>query len=257
MHVIVGESSAEVAVVAADLVTRRVERGPTVLGLATGGTPQATYRELIRRHREEGVSFARATAFTLDEYVGLVPGDPNSYRATILRDIVSHVDLPPEHLHTPRGDAPDLAVEARRFEEAIAAAGGIDLQILGIGTNGHIGFNEPGSSLSSRTSVRALTRQTRTDNSRFFPHGEEVPRLCLTQGLGTISAAREVVLLAAGTGKARAVRNMVEGAVSARCPASVLQFHPHTTVLVDREAAAELEYLEDYRDAARLLREQG
>lgn len=253
MHVILCDSAAEVAVAAADLVARRVRRGPAVLGLATGGTPQPAYRELIRRHREEGLSFAGATAFTLDEYVGLAPDDPRCYRATILRDVVARVDLPPEHLHTPRGDAPDPAAEAQRYEEQITAAGGVDLQVLGIGTNGHIGFNEPGSSLSSRTTVRALTRQTRADNSRFFEHGEDVPRLCITQGLGTISAAQEIVLLAVGGGKARAVRDAVEGPVSARCPASVLQFHPHTAVLLDPEAAAELEHLEDYREAARLL----
>ncbi|WP_312795756.1 glucosamine-6-phosphate deaminase [Kocuria sp.] len=255
MHVILCDSAAEVAVAAADLVTRRVRRGPAVLGLATGGTPQPIYRELIRRHREKRLSFARATAFTLDEYVGLIPTDPRSYRATILRDFAAHVDLPLERLHTPQGGAPDPAAEAQRYEELIAAAGGVDLQILGIGTNGHIGFNEPGSSLSSRTTVRALTRQTRTDNSRFFGR-EPVPRLCITQGLGTISRAQEVVLLAVGRGKARALRDMVEGPVSARCPASVLQFHPRTTVLLEPEAASELEYLDDYREAARLLHER-
>ena len=256
MHVIVCGTAHEVAVRAADLIAARVRRGPVTLGLATGGTPQGTYRELIRRHREDGLSFARTTAFTLDEYVGLAPSHDQSYRATILRDFVDHVDLPRSSLHTPRGDAPDPADEARRYEESLARAGGVDLQILGIGTNGHIGFNEPASSLASPTTVRALTRQTRTDNARFFGH-EPVPRLCITQGPGTLPRARQILLLAVGGGKARAVRNMVEGPVSARCPASVLQFHARTTVLLDPGAAAELEYLEDYREAARLLHERG
>lgn len=254
MHVIVCGTAHEVAVRAADLVATRVQEGAATLGLATGSTPQDTYQELIRRHREDGLSFARTTAFTLDEYVGLSPSHKQSYRATILRDFVGHVDLPLSSVHTPRGDSPDPANEAQRYEESLARAGGIDLQILGIGTNGHIGFNEPGSSLASRTTVRALTHQTRADNARFFGN-EPVPHLCITQGLGTISQAREILLLAIGRGKARAVRDMVEGPVSARCPASVLQFHPRTTVLLNPEAATELEYLEDYREATRLLHE--
>ncbi|MDO4919062.1 glucosamine-6-phosphate deaminase [Kocuria sp.] len=253
MHIIVCDTLDEVATTAADVLERAVRQGPTVLGLATGGTPQDTYRELIRRHHEEGLSFSAATAFTLDEYVGLAPEHEQSYRATILRDFVSHVDLPVERLHTPRGDAPDPTAEAHRYEESLARAGWVDVQLLGIGTNGHIGFNEPTSSLASRTTVRALTRQTRADNARFFTD-EEVPHLCLTQGLGTIREARELLLLAEGRGKARAVRDMAEGSVSARCPASVLQLHPRATVVLDREAAGELEYLDYYREAARLLR---
>lgn len=252
MHIIVCDAVEDVAVIAADVLEHAVRTEPTVLGLATGTTPQSTYRELIRRHREEGLSFSTATAFTLDEYVGLTPEHEQSYRATILREFVSHVDLPVERLHTPRGDAPDPATEARCYEESLAHAGWVDVQLLGIGTNGHIGFNEPASSLTSPTSVRALTHQTRADNARFFGD-EEVPPLCITQGLGTICRAREVVLLAVGRGKARAVREMAEGPVSARCPASVLQFHPRTTVILDGEAATELEYLDDYREGARLL----
>ncbi|MDR6507651.1 glucosamine-6-phosphate deaminase [Arthrobacter oryzae] len=219
-----------------------------MLGLATGGSPRTTYKELIRRHQEEQLSFAQATAFTLDEYAGLPPSHEQSYYSTIRREFVDHVDLPLERLITPNGDAPDLVAEANRYDSAISAAGGVDVQVLGIGANGHIGFNEPTSSLDSRTRVKTLTRTTREDNARFFADGQ-VPRLCLTEGLGTIRDAKLAVLVAMGENKAEAVRLMVEGPVSANCPASVLQMHRHAIIILDPQAAAQLSSLEYYREA--------
>lgn len=242
MRVFLGNGT-DVAVGAADIVEDVVRslREP-VIGLATGSTPLPLYDELVRRHREEGLSFAAAHAFMLDEYVGLPPGHPEMYRNVIDRDFVSRIDLDPDRFHDLDGLASDLAAEGERFEAEIAAQGGVDLQILGIGTDGHIAFNEPGSPFESRTRVERLTEQTRRDNARFFG-GEigAVPEKCLTQGLGTIMAARRIVLVARGEAKAGAVRQLVEGPVSTQWPASILQRHPDVAVLVDEAAASLLE----------------
>ena len=251
MQVIICDSPEQVGSRAADIIEARVRQGPAVLGLATGSSPAGTYRELIRRHREEQLSFRDATAFTLDEYAGLPPDHEQSYHSTIRRELVDHVDLPLARLLTPHGDAEDLLAEAARYDAAIREAGGVDVQVLGIGANGHIGFNEPTSSLNSRTRVKTLAGATRSDNARFFPGGE-VPQLCLTQGLGTIGEARRAVLVALGANKASAVRAMVEGPVSAFCPASVLQLHPRAVVVLDPEAASELQLIDYYRRAQEL-----
>ncbi|WP_129336450.1 glucosamine-6-phosphate deaminase [Cellulomonas endophytica] len=240
---------AEAARLAADAVEAvlRTRQRP-VLGLATGSSPLALYDELARRHADEGLSFAHARGFLLDEYVGLPPGDPERYRAVVGRELVARTDLPPDAVLGPDGDAADLPAACAAYERAIADAGGVDLQVLGIGTDGHVGFNEPGSSLASRTRVKTLAEQTRRDNARFF--GDDpaaVPAHVLTQGLATIRDARHLVLLAAGPAKAAAVAQLVEGPVSARWPATVLQLHPHVTVLVDEAAAARLELAEHYR----------
>lgn len=222
------------------------ERRAPVLGLATGSSPLPIYDELVRRHTERGLSFARARGFTLDEYVGLPADHPESYRSVIDRELVSRVDLAPGAVQGPDGAADDLLAACAAYEDAIAAAGGVDVQILGIGTDGHIGFNEPGSSLASRTRIKTLTDQTRADNARFFDGDlESVPRHCLTQGLGTIMSARHLVLIATGSGKAEAVHQLVEGPVSALWPATIMQHHPHATVLVDAAAASRLQ-LGDY-----------
>jgi len=221
---------------------------PVVLGLATGSSPLAVYVELVRRHREEGLSFARARAFTLDEYVGLAADHPERYRTVIETEIAGRVDFAPDAVRGPDGLATDLAAECADYEASIRSAGGVDLQILGIGTDGHIGFNEPGSSLASRTRIKTLTEQTRRDNARFFDGDlDAVPRHCLTQGLGTIMGARHVVLLASGAAKAEAVHHLAEGAVSAMWPATILQHHPHVTVLVDAAAASRLQLADYYR----------
>lgn len=248
VQIVLCESADHVGARAADIIEARVRQGPAVLGLATGGSPRSTYQELIRRHREEQLSFSQVTGFTLDEYAGLPPEHGQSYYSTIRREFVDQVDLPLDRLFTPQGDAPDLVAEADRYDAAIAAGGGVDIQILGIGANGHIGFNEPTSSLASRTRVKTLAGATRADNARFFSDGD-VPRLCLTQGLGTIREAKLAVLVAMGENKAAAVQAMVEGPVSAHCPASVLQLHRRAVVILDPGAASRLSLLDYYREA--------
>lgn len=250
MEVVIDPSSDALAQIAADAVERLLTRRPdAVLGLATGSSPLRVYDELVRRHRAGAVSFARARAFLLDEYVGLPAGHPESYRRVIDRELVDHVDFAPGAVRGPDGDARDLEAACAGYEAAIAAAGGVDLQILGIGTDGHVAFNEPGSSLGSRTRIKTLTAQTREDNARFFGgRRDEVPRHVLTQGLATIMGARHLVLLASGRAKAEAVHQLVEGPVSAMWPATVLQHHPHVTVLVDEAAAGRLQLSGYYRE---------
>ncbi len=228
----------------ADTMLSLVRANPeAVLGLATGGTMEPVYRALIAR--AAGVSFARVTSFNLDEYVGLAPDHPQSYHAYMRHHLFDHLDTDPARLHLPLGNADSPNAEAERYDATIAAAGGVDLQLLGLGVNGHIGFNEPGSSLGSRTRTKTLTQKTRDDNARFFGADEEVPRYAITMGIATIMEAREVMLLATGPHKAQAVANTVEGPVSTFCPASMIQFHRHATVVLDEEAAAKLK-LRDY-----------
>ncbi|WP_129786994.1 glucosamine-6-phosphate deaminase [Promicromonospora panici] len=238
----------ELARLAADAVEGLVRANPeAVLGLATGSSPLAVYDELVRRHKE-GLSFARVRAFMLDEYVGLPADHPERYRNVINKEFASRVDLAPGAVQGPDGLAADLPAACAAYEKAIADAGGVDLQILGIGTDGHIAFNEPGSSLASRTRIKTLTKQTREDNARFFGGSvDDVPRHCLTQGLATIMSARHLVLLASGRTKAEAVHQLVEGPVSAMWPATIMQLHPHATVLVDDAAASRLQLADYYR----------
>lgn len=237
------------AALAADAVEQLLRRRPdAVLGLATGSSPEHVYDELARRH-QAGLSFARARAFLLDEYVGLPADHPERYRRVIERQVVERTDLPSAAVLAPDGAADDVAAACESYEQAIAGARGVDLQILGIGTDGHVAFNEPGSSLGSRTRVKTLTEQTRRDNARFFAGDlDAVPRHVLTQGLGTIMGARHLVLLASGRAKAEAVHHMVEGPITAMWPGSVLQLHPHVTVLVDEAAASRLQLAGYYRE---------
>lgn len=230
----------DLAVIAADLYASLLARKPdAVLGLATGSSPLATYDELVRRYSAGEVSFAQATAFTLDEYVGLPADHPECYRNVIEREFTGRVDFAPANVHGPDGQAADLEQAGRAYEAAIKAAGGIDLQILGIGSNGHIAFNEPGSPFTSRTRTLTLAEQTRIDNARFFGGDlAQVPTQCLTQGLGTIMEAREVVLVATGDNKAAAVRELVDGEPTTAWPATVLQNHPRVTLLLDPAAAS-------------------
>jgi len=236
--------------VGADIVGSLVRRRPeSVLGLATGSSPVAMYADLIRRHRDGELSFADVRAFTLDEYVGLPADHPQRYRNVIARDFTDHVDVAPNAVHGPDGLAADIAAACTAYEQAIEDAGGVDLQVLGIGTDGHVAFNEPGSSLASRTRIKTLTRQTRLDNARFFGDDvEQVPVHCLTQGIGTIMEARHLLLLATGRAKAEAIHQLVEGPVSAMWPGTVLQFHRHVTVVVDDAAASRLQLADYYRD---------
>ncbi len=241
---------AQLARLAADAVEDLLRSRPTaVLGLATGSSPLAVYDELARRHAQDGLSFARARAFMLDEYVGLAADHPERYRNVIEKEIASRVDFAPGAVQGPDGLADDVRAACAAYERAIVDAGGVDLQILGIGTDGHVAFNEPGSSLASRTRIKTLTRQTREDNARFFGGDvAQVPTHCLTQGLATIMSARHLVLLATGRGKAEAVHQLAEGPVSAMWPATVLQHHPHVTVLVDDAAASRLQLADYYRE---------
>jgi glucosamine-6-phosphate deaminase len=253
MEVVPLGSAAEIAVVAAGVVEAVVRRKPAaVLGLATGTTPLPAYQELIRRARAgAGPSYAAVTCFNLDEYVGL-PADgkvhEQSYRATIARELTDGLGLRPDQVNGPDPSPGGLPTAGERYEALIARAGGVDVQFLGIGTDGHLAFNEPGSSLASRTRIKTLTAQTRKDNARFFGSLEEVPQHVLTQGLATILEARHLLLIATGGGKAAALAAAAEGPVSASCPASVLQLHPHVTVLADPAAAARLDRLAYYRE---------
>ncbi len=253
MEVVILDGAESVGRLAADAIVDLLQRKPTaVLGLATGSSPLVIYDELARRCEAGEVSFARARGFTLDEYVGLAADHPQRYRNVIDAELVSRVDFAPGAVHGPDGLAEDVPASCAAYEAAIAEAGGVDLQILGIGTDGHIGFNEPGSSLASRTRIKTLTPQTRLDNARFFDGDlEQVPNHCLTQGLATIMSARHVVLVATGQGKAEAVHHLAEGAVSALWPATILQHHPHATVLLDEAAASRLQLAAYYRDTYR------
>jgi glucosamine-6-phosphate deaminase len=247
MEIVPLADGAAAAAVAADIIEGLVRSRPDcVLGLATGSTPLPTYQELVRRRTAGGPSYDGVTAFLLDEYVGLPPGHPQSYRATIAREVTDPLGIPADQVHGP--DPALLPDAGAAYEEQIRSAGGVDLQVLGIGTDGHLAFNEPGSSLGSRTRIKTLTEQTRGDNARFFEAPDEVPRHVLTQGLGTILDARHLVLIATGAAKAEAVAAAVEGPLSASCPASVLQLHPHVTALVDSAAATELARRDYYRD---------
>jgi glucosamine-6-phosphate deaminase len=223
-------------------VGRSVAANPTlVLGLPTGRTPLPFYRELIGRCRAQALDLSKVTTFNLDEFVGLAPGDPRSYRAFMRRHLFDHVNLRANRTHVPNGAAADLDAECRRYERAIARAGGMDLLVLGLGANGHIGFNEPGRVVIARTHRTALTRSTRRANAtRFANRLAAVPREALSMGIGTILGARRIVLLATGAAKARSVARMVTGPVTPRLPASFLQLHPHAEVWLDRGAAARL-----------------
>jgi glucosamine-6-phosphate deaminase len=235
---------------AAQSMVDLIQRTPdAVLGLATGSTPLALYRALAAQVAAQDVDVSRVRGFALDEYVGLPEGHPESYRAVITREVVEPLGLTPSLIHVPNGSLEGIEHAGADYEEAILAAGGVDVQILGIGTDGHIGFNEPGSSFASVTRVKTLTEQTRRDNARFFPSEADVPMHCITQGLGTILRARHLLLLAFGDGKAEAVAGAVEGPVSASNPGSAIQLHPHATVIVDEAAASRLQNLAYYRYA--------
>jgi len=253
MEVVILADAKEIGGVAADAIASLFSRKPdAVLGLATGSSPLAIYDELAARCDAGLISFANAHGFTLDEYVGLPADHPERYSTVIDKVFVSRLDFAPGAVQSPDGLATDIVAACTAYENAIREAGGVDLQILGIGTDGHVAFNEPGSSLASRTRIKTLTRQTRIDNARFFGDDvESVPTHCLTQGLATIMAARHVLLVATGGRKAEAVHHLVEGPVSAMWPATTLQHHPHVTALLDDAAAHRLQLAGYYRETYR------
>lgn len=249
-EVVILADQREVASLVAEHLAGLIEERPDlVLGVATGSSPLRVYDALGRLVRERGIDTSGVTAFSLDEYVGLPLGHPASYREVVRTEVTEKLGLDPARVHTPDGAADDPFAAARAYDDAIAAAGGVDVQILGIGHNGHLAFNEPGSSLASRTRVKALTARTRAANARFFADPDDVPQHCITQGVGTILEARHLILLAFGDEKADAVARAVEGPVSARVPASALQLHPRVSVLLDEPAASGLELADDYRHA--------
>jgi len=241
MEVIIKPTAGDASLIAAKLIARQIRHKPTsVLGLATGNTPLDTYRHLVKMHQGEGLDFSRVTTFNLDEYVGLAPDHPASYHSFMWEYLFKHVNIKPLQVNIPNGLAKNIPEHCREYEDKIRACGGIDIQLLGIGGDGHIGFNEPCSSLSSRTRIKTLTRRTIQDNSTFFDSAEQVPLHVLTMGIGTIMDSRSCVLLAFGTRKAEIVAKMVEGPISAMVPASALQWHEKTTVLIDEEASEKL-----------------
>jgi glucosamine-6-phosphate deaminase len=241
MLVIVKNSYEEISREGAQIVADRLRTKPDlVLGLATGSTPVGLYKELIRMHQKEGLDFSKVTTFNLDEYVGLSPLHDQSYHYFMRENLFNHINIPERAIHIPDGMAGDIDSFCLWYEQEIVRAGGIDLQILGIGGNGHIAFNEPGSSLGSRTRVKTLTEKTRNDNARFFAGIDQVPRYALTMGVGTIMESREVLLLAHGPGKADAIKASVEGPVTAQCPASIIQMHRLAFVILTNDAAAKL-----------------
>jgi glucosamine-6-phosphate deaminase len=256
MEVLICSTPEEVARRAADAVLGALPADPArepVLGLATGSSPLGLYRELAAAATDGRVDFSRAHGFALDEYVGLPEGHPESYREVLLRDVCAVIGLPADRLNVPDGAPCERAALDRvsaAYELAIEQVGGVDVQILGIGGNGHLGFNEPGSSLTSRTRVKRLAGSTRRDNARFFDSLEQVPTHCVTQGLGTISDARRLVLVATGPAKAEAVAAAIEGPLTASCPGSLLQWHPDAIVVLDEDAAAHLVNREYYDEAA-------
>ena len=238
----------DVGRVAADAIAATVTKNPSaVIGLASGSSPQSTYAHLSRRVHVVDLSFADAWGFALDEYVGIPSEHPQSYAAVIKRDVTAPLKFDPSHVRLPDGRAHDLDEAAAGYDAAIRAAGGVDVQILGIGANGHIGFNEPTSSFASRTRFKTLAPATRETNARFLDTADQVPTHCITQGLGTILEARWLVLVAQGEEKADAVAAAVEGPLSSFVPGSALQLHEHATVIVDEAAAARLTLTDYYR----------
>lgn len=254
MEVLIVDDPALIGALAADRIQALYEATPdAVLGVATGSSPMSIYRELAQRVSSGVVDLHQARGFALDEYVGIDAHDPRSYAWFVRNHIEEPLGMRNGAIRTPPGISDDLDRDAEGFDQAIAREGGVDLQILGVGTNGHVGFNEPGSSLASRTRIKALAPQTRADNARFFDRPEDVPILSVTQGLGTISDARELLLVAAGRAKARAIAAIVEGAVSSLWPGSVLQLHRRATVIIDSEAAEQLTLADYYRSTSPVM----
>ncbi len=247
MEVIIQRDYEQMSKTAAQIVVEVLNAKPNaVLGMATGSTPLGLYQELVRLHREEQLDFSRVTTFNLDEYVGLPVNHPQSYHYFMHEHFFKHVNIPPDSINIPSGTTSNYPAFCEWYEERIAECGGIDLQILGIGSDGHIAFNEPTSSLSSRTRLKTLSEQTINDNARFFDRKEDVPIYAITMGVGTILDARQLLLVASRQAKAWAIAQAVEGPVTSMVTASALQMHRDATVIVDEGAASELTMREYY-----------
>jgi glucosamine-6-phosphate deaminase len=248
MLVILKRDNEEVNEQAAQLIAGAIKKKPALtLGLATGGTMVGLYKHLVRLHQAGSLDFSQVTTFNLDEYLGLPAAHPQSFNHFMQTNFFSHVNVAPRNIHIPDGSLRgDYDAYCGSYEQSIRAGGGIDLQLLGIGRNGHIGFNEPTSSLASRTRLKVLSRETLDDNAKFFAPGEESPRCAITMGIGTILEARKILLLATGASKAAAVAKSIEGPITCAVSASALQLHPDVTFLLDEPAAAQLTQREYY-----------
>lgn len=248
MEVIIRPDADAAAGLVARIIAKELRAHPhLVLGLATGRTMESVYRVLVRMHRKDGLDFSLCSTFNLDEYVGLAVNDPHSYRHYMNEHLFQNVNVEPRNTHLPNGQAPNLESECQGYEAAIARFGGIDLQLLGIGQAGHIGFNEPLSAFKSRTRVKALAPLTLEQNAEFFGGVDHVPRRAITMGVGTILESRHCLLLAVGAEKAGIIAKAVEGPITSMISATALQLHARCTVVVDEPAASRLEGVEYYR----------
>ena len=258
MRVIIEKDYESMSKKAAGFVAEVVRNKPDcVLGLATGSTPVGMYKELIRMHKEEGLDFSRVTTFNLDEYYGLAPEHDQSYHYFMYDNLFNQINVPASSINVPSGTAPDVDAFCAHYEEMIKQAGGIDIQVLGIGGDGHIAFNEPGTSLASRTHLVTLDAQTIEDNARFFEKKEDVPLSAITMGVGTILEARTCLLLANGAKKAKVVAAAVEGPITSQITSSALQMHPNTIAILDEDAASELARKEYYLHSEKILAQLG
>ena len=247
MEIIIKKDYSEISSESAMIIANQIKAKPdSVLGLATGSTPLGLYKELIRLHLNGDIDFSNVTTFNLDEYVGLSNDHPQSYSAFMHDNLFSKINIKKENVHIPNGNHPNDK-ECERYESLIKSCGGIDLQILGIGSDGHIAFNEPSSSLGSRTRIKTLTQETVRDNARFFDNITDVPKFAVTMGVGTIMEAKRILLLASGSAKAKAITKAIEGPISSMCSASAIQIHPKTVVMVDDDAAKELKEKDYYK----------
>ncbi len=252
MLVVVHEDYDAMSKRGAEIIASRIRRKQNlVLGLATGSTPLGLYKELIRLHKNDGLDFSKVITFNLDEYIGVPPEHDQSYHFFMWENLFKHTNINASNVHVPQGMYGDLKISAYEtdpkieqfctwYEDEMKKVGGLDIQVLGIGGNGHIAFNEPGSSIGSRTRIKTLTEKTVKDNARFFKSVNDVPRYAITMGIGTIMEAKELLLLANGDGKADAVKAAIEGPVTAMCPASALQLHRKAIILTDKKAATKL-----------------
>ena len=248
MEVIITSSYDEICEKAARIIQQEWQKkNNLVLGLATGETPLGVYKKIIEMNQRKEIDFSSIIAFSLDEYLGLEEEHPQSFAFYMKENFFRHTNIKMENIFRLEGKPPDIETHCQEYEEKIKSYGGIDIQMLGIGRNGHIGFNEPGSSLSSRTRVKTLAEETIRDNARFFTDEQEVPRFCLTMGIGTVMEAKIIILLASGKGKSDAIKSCVEGAVTASVPASALQLHPRVKILVDEEAGSLLTQKKYYK----------
>ncbi|SDH26814.1 glucosamine-6-phosphate deaminase [Alteribacillus persepolensis] len=248
MDVIRVQNEQEMSEKAASLLFQQIQQKPhTVLGLATGGTPKGTYRVFVQKAEKENIDLSHVTTFNLDEYVGLLPSDTHSYHYYMDEHFFQPLRLDKEQTYLPRGDAPDIEQETKRYEQLITQHGGMDVQLLGIGENGHIGFNEPGTSFSSRTHVVDLNESTRQANARYFESLQAVPKQAVTMGIATIMGSRQIVLLASGERKQEAMKRLLEGDIDESFPASILKKHPYVTIIADKKALS----LVSYKDMVR------